>query len=71
MTRRCRTSDDHDLCCRFYIKYGQTGLQHIDKCLYLYRVHGSNAHILFNDEVRQESASNYLRYAAQNDNPMG
>lgn len=33
-------ADDHDLCCRFYI---HKRVKHIDKCLYLYRLHSDNS----------------------------
>jgi len=57
------TGDDHDLCCRFYIKYGAKGLKHIDKCLYLYRVHGENSCVVHNDAVQKQTLQNYLKFS--------
>lgn len=36
--------DDHELCCRSYLAgaLGSQSVVHIDKCLYVYRVHGKN-----------------------------
>lgn len=58
-----RTGDDHDLCCRFYIKYGQEGFKHIDKCLYLYRVHGNNSCYIDNKSVQDQVIKNYCKYS--------
>jgi O-antigen biosynthesis protein len=58
-------AEDHDLCCRFYIKYGHVGLRHIDKCLYLIRIHGLNSHIVFVCEDIEQSKSNYLKHCTQ------
>lgn len=57
------TGDDHDLCCRYYIKYGAKGIKHIDKCLYLYRVHGENSCYVDNDKVQQQVEKNYCKYS--------
>ena len=38
-------------------------MKHIDKCLYVYRVHGTNTHILMNREVQDQSDRNYLKYS--------
>jgi len=56
--------DDHDLCCRFYLEYGAKGFHHIDKCLYLYRIHGEN-HCMgeFNKEIQVQTDKNYRRYS--------
>lgn len=56
--------DDHDLCCRFYIEYGAKGFHHIDKCLYLYRIHGKN-HCMgeFNREIQIQTDKNYRKYS--------
>lgn len=56
--------DDHDLCCRFYIQYGAKGFRHINKCLYLYRIHGKN-HCIgeFNREIQVQTDKNYLKYS--------
>ncbi len=56
------TADDHDLNCRFYLEYGASGLKHIDKCLYLYRVHGENTCIVENNEVQALTLQNYYKY---------
>jgi O-antigen biosynthesis protein len=58
-----RVGDDHDLCCRYYIKYGAPGIKHIDECLYLYRLHGQNTCYVFNDAVQQVTLNNYLKYS--------
>lgn len=55
--------DDHDLCCRFYIAYGADRIKHIDKCLYLYRVHGNNTCVVDNKEVQKISKRNYRKYS--------
>lgn len=54
--------DDHELSIRFYLKYGARGFRHIDRCLYLYRVHGGNSCRLWNDEVQAQSWANYVKY---------
>jgi len=56
--------DDHDLCCRFYARYGARGFYHIDKCLYLYRIHGDN-HCMgeFNQEIQKQTELNYIKYS--------
>jgi O-antigen biosynthesis protein len=54
--------DDHDLCMRSYIHLGSSGIRHIDKCLYLYRIHGNNTHITDNQSVRDQSTNNYIRH---------
>lgn len=56
--------DDHDLCCRTYIKYGAAGIKHIDKCLYLYREHGDNTCKLssVNPLIQKQSDDNYCKY---------
>lgn len=56
--------DDHDLCCKFYIEYGAKGFHHIDKCLYLYRIHGKN-HCMgeFNKEIQIQTDKNYRKYS--------
>jgi SAM-dependent methyltransferase len=59
-----KTGDDHDLCCRFYIAYGQAGIKHLDKCLYLYRLHDGNSCVVFNADVQEQTTKNYLKYRA-------
>jgi glycosyltransferase involved in cell wall biosynthesis len=58
-----KLSDDHDLCCRFYLKYGAAGFRHIDECLYLYRLHDTNTCRLWNNEVQDQTLRNYLKYS--------
>jgi SAM-dependent methyltransferase len=47
--RQMRVLDDLDLMCRMYL---ETRFQHIDKPLYLYRVHGQNAWLVHNSEIQ-------------------
>lgn len=58
-----KLGDDHDLCCRLYIAYGEAGFKHIDKCLYLYRLHSENSYKVYNAEVQQQTEANYLKYS--------
>lgn len=58
-----KTGDDHDLCCRFYIKFGAEGILHIDQCLYLYRRHDNNSCVTNNAEVQEQTLINYIRYS--------
>ncbi len=58
-----RAGDDHDLVCRTYIKYGSKGMKHINKCLYLYRVHEANSCVIYNDDVQAQTDRNYLKYS--------
>lgn len=51
--------DDYDLVCRFYLR-GK--IEHIDKCLYLYRVHGDNTTITRNAQIQASNADLYARY---------
>lgn len=55
------SGDDHDLCCRCYIAWGEEGCYHIDKPLYLQRVYGSTS-VKFNQEVQRQTGINYLKY---------
>lgn len=57
--------DDHDLCCRFYIEYGQEGIRHIDKCLYLYRRQPGNSSVVNNRGIQYQTDQNYLKYREQ------
>lgn len=57
------TGDDHELCCRYYLKYGEKGFKHIDKCLYLYRTHPSNTVKLKNSNIQHQTDQNYLNYS--------
>lgn len=60
-----KVGDDHDLCCRFYIKSGEKGIKFIDKCLYLYRVHEKNNVKLLNSEIQAQTDKNYLKYSRE------
>ena len=55
------SGDDHDLVCRTYIRYGESGIDHIDECIYFYRVH-ANTCVDFNVHVQSQVALNYLHY---------
>ncbi len=59
---KIRMGDDHDLCCRMFIVYGAAAIKHIDKCLYLYRVH-ANSSTTFNDAVQKQVEVNYNKYS--------
>jgi glycosyltransferase involved in cell wall biosynthesis len=51
--------DDSDLCCRMYLA---TKMLHIDKPLYVYRVHGQNSWLRFNDDIQRGVYSVYDKY---------
>ena len=55
--------DDHDLCCRFYLRYGARGLKHIDECLYFYRKHPTQGIKLRNAAIQDQTLKNYLGYS--------
>ena len=55
--------DDHDLMCRFFLEYGDKGFHWINKCLYLYRVHGNNHCIVDNKTVQDTVLNNYFKYS--------
>lgn len=52
-------SDDHDIICRTYL---QGKMFHLDKCLYIYRVHGDNTWLKLQDEIQTTMWQNYDRY---------
>lgn len=54
--------DDHDLCCRMFIEYGPSAIKHIDKCLYLYRLHENSSRV-FNKVVQDQVQVNYNKYS--------
>lgn len=54
--------DDQDLICRTYLV---TKFQHIDECLYLYRVDGNNTYLKYNDEIQQQTWTLYHKYIHQ------
>lgn len=58
-----KVGDDHDLCCRFYLQYGNKGIKHVDKCLYLYRTHEENTCVVQNKGVQDQTYQNYLTYS--------
>lgn len=47
--KEMRVLDDQDIIARTYLS---TKMCHIDKCLYLYRVHGGNAWLKYNAEIQ-------------------
>lgn len=51
--------DDHDLMCRTYL-HGE--MHHIDKPLYLYRVHGANSWLEKNADIQKETKKVYDKY---------
>lgn len=51
--------DDSDLMCRMYI---HTKFKHIDKPLYIYRVHGNNSWLRFNKEIQDNVYPIYDKY---------
>lgn len=57
-----KISDDHDLICRTYI-HGK--MVHIDKPLYLYRVHGNNTWLQNQDEIQTTMWAVHDRYIEQ------
>ena len=57
--REMRILDDLDLMCRLYQK---SKFVHIDKGLYIYRVHGANSWIRYNDEIQQNVYRIYDQY---------
>jgi SAM-dependent methyltransferase len=55
--------DDHDLMCRFYIRYGEFSFRHINEVLYLYRTHPNNSCTVHNAAIQVQTDQNYLRYS--------
>jgi SAM-dependent methyltransferase len=55
-----RVLDDQDLMCRLYQK---TEFQHIDRPLYLYRVHGENTWLKHNAEIQRKVWPLHDKYA--------
>ena len=51
--------DDHDLCARSYL---EGRIKHIDKPLYLYRVHGENSWLKMGDEIETTMWNNHDKY---------
>lgn len=54
-----KISDDHDLCARSFLL---GTVKHIDKPLYLYRVHGENTWLGLQDEIDRTMWDNHDRY---------
>jgi len=54
-----RVLDDHDLMCRLYCI---TKFKHIDKALYVYRIHGENAWLKNNSEIQCNVLRLYDKY---------
>src|ERR1019366_3245367 len=54
-----KISDDQELMCRLYTK---TKFKHIDKGLYVYRIHGENTWLRYNDEIQQNVYKLYDQY---------
>lgn len=52
-------SDDHDFVIRNYL-YGKIG--HINKCLYIYRVHDNNTTFVVNQQIQETMWENYDKY---------
>jgi glycosyltransferase involved in cell wall biosynthesis len=52
-------SDDHDIICRTYLR-GK--MVHLDRCLYIYRVHGDNTWLKLQQEIQTTMWQNYDRY---------
>lgn len=59
-----KLGDDHDLICRTAIECGFGAMQHIDDCLYLYRLHEENTCYSKdgNRGVQDQVAANYAKY---------
>ena len=57
--------DDHDLMCRFYLMFGETGFYHYDDVLYHYRVHSGNTSGKGgrNKDVQKQIDINYINHA--------
>ncbi len=54
-----KVADDHDLICRSFI-HGK--IHHIDKCLYIYFVHGDNTWLQNCDEIQSAMWENHNKY---------
>lgn len=57
-----RVLDDGDLMCRMY---QETEFKHIDKALYLYRIHGANSWLKHNKEIQDNVFRLHDQYAAK------
>ena len=54
-----KISDDHDLCARSYL---EGTIYHIDKPLYVYRIHGENSWLHMQEEITNTMWDNHDRY---------
>ncbi len=61
--REMANGDDHELCCRFFVKYGSSGFKHLDKCLYLYRRHSENSCAVWNADIQKRTDENYCKFS--------
>jgi len=50
---------------RFYLRYGALGVRHIDKCLYLYRVHSDSTCQRHAAEIRRQDQEFYTQYVVK------
>ncbi|HKV38811.1 MAG TPA: glycosyltransferase, partial [Blastocatellia bacterium] len=57
--QRLKIADDHDLICRFWLG---SKIQHIDECLYVYRITGQNNWLANCDAIQEQQWTNYDRY---------
>ena len=57
--KNMRILDDLDLMCRMY---GATKFKHIDKGLYIYRIHGENTWLRYNAEIQENVYRIYDQY---------
>jgi SAM-dependent methyltransferase len=57
--------DDHDLICRFYLRYGESGFFHIRACLYYYRYHNGNTWTQKENtnKIKHQVDANYIKYS--------
>lgn len=60
--KEMRILDDLDIMCRMYQKFK---FKHIDKPLYIYRVHGRNSWLRYNEEIQQNVYRIYDQYIFQ------
>ena len=58
--RDMRVLDDQDLMCRMYL---ETEFAHIDRGLYVYRIHGKNSWIIHNQEIQDNVYRLHDKYA--------
>lgn len=58
-------ADDHDLVCRFYIKYGEEGFGKINRPIYNYKFHPGNTSNAQNRnrQIQEQTDANYCEFA--------